>query len=410
MNNRTVRAEVAERDDEKREMNIAEKRIREAQDWFAGVVPSHVDPHQYMLIVLGALRKNPKLMEAAIANPGSLMQAASECARLGLVPGDTFHFVPFKDKNQGYRPVITGIVDYRGEIDMIYRAGGVVSVHAQVVRKNDQFAWRPNVMTLPMHEIGGDQAQPGLGDQADRGPLTGAYAYARMRDGGYSEPIVMGRSEIRKHWAAAKTKDFWGDWPEGGDPKEGPWTPDMWLKTVLHKLYDRVPHSQEYMAERLRSNAAGDPPLQLVSGATALPAPVTPPDTTEGNGGPPEDRADGVPVAEDDPGERTRGMRHVHAMFREAGLSGAENADQRRAILSVLLRDTPDEDPVQLASTAAMTGPQLHRARAKLQAIMDGTKENPEGRTSGLVQLAQLGGWKPSPLREDAPAEDGEPS
>jgi recombination protein RecT len=403
----TVRAEVAEREEEKREVNVAEARVRKARDWFATVVPSHVNPDQYIAIVLGALRKNPDLMAAAVANPGSLMQAASECARLGLVPGDTFHFVAYRDRAKGGPPVITGIVDYRGEIDMIYRAGGVLSVHAQVVRKNDQFAWRPNVMTLPMHEIGGDQAQPGLGSQADRGPLTGAYAYARMRDGGYSEPIVMGRSEIRKHWAVAKTKKFWGEWPEDGDPVEGPWTPDMWLKTVLHKLYDRVPHSQEYMAERLRAVSAGDPPLHLVhGGAAALPAPVTPPDTTEGNGGPPaEDQADIGPVAEDDPAERTRGMRHVHAMFREAGLSGAEHAAQRRAVLSVLIRDTPADDPVRLTSTAEMTGPQLHRARAKLQAIMDGTKDNPAQRTSGFIQLAQLGGWKPP--EAEAPADGG---
>lgn len=245
----TVRGAVAKAEEQK--SSIAYNRVRAAEDWFSAVVPSHIDPKQYIAVLLGVLQRNDKLLSAAEENPGSLMIAAAECARLGLVPGDTYHFVPFWNKERHIHE-ITGIVSYQGEIELIYRAGAVESVHAEVVRERDSFVWKPG-MVIPDHQIPTNkQGQIGLVSEDERGILTGVYAYARLRGGGVSRVVVMSVSEVMKHRAIAKTKEFWGpEWPD-----EGPWTPQMWLKTAVHGLPTWVPSSPEYMSELWRAAAA----------------------------------------------------------------------------------------------------------------------------------------------------------
>lgn len=273
----TVRGAVAKAEEQK--SSIAYTKVRSARDWFSAVVPSHIDPEQYIAVLLGVLQRNDRLREAAEANPGSLMIAAAECARLGLVPGETYHFVPFKNRERGIDE-ITGIIDYKGEIDLIYRGGAVESVHAEVVRERDHFAWKPG-MTIPDHQVlANAHGQIGLVDEKERGVLTGVYAYAKLRGGGISRVVVMSVSEVMKHRAVAKTKEFWG--PDY--PGEGPWTPQMWLKTAIHGLPVWVPSSPEYVTELWRAAAAVtttplpiDAPREMRSLMPPDPGPIAPP-------------------------------------------------------------------------------------------------------------------------------------
>lgn len=245
----TVRGAVAKQQEEQK--SVVYGRVQSAEKWFADVVPSHIDPKQFIAVILGVLQRDDKLRKAAEENPGSLMIAAAECARLGLVPGDTFHFVPFWNNERKVQE-ITGIVDYKGEIELIYRAGAVESIHAEVVRQHDHFLWKPG-MVIPDHQIASNSSgQVGLIDDKERGFLTGVYAYARLRGGGISRVIVMPASEVAKHRAVAKTTKFWGpEWPE-----ESEWTPQMWLKTAVHALPTWVPSSVEYVNELWRVAAA----------------------------------------------------------------------------------------------------------------------------------------------------------
>jgi recombination protein RecT len=258
----TLAAAVAKREGDQRteaEIRLAETeaRVEKALGWFARVVPRHVDAEQYVAMAIGVLRRKPKLAEAAWTNPQSFMWALSECARMGLVPGDTYHPVPFWNSKES-RYEITGIVDYKGEVDMMYRSGGVSSVHCQLVRGGptahspDHFRWQPT-MELPEHVIADD----GLADAEDRGPLRAVYAYARLTTGGISEVAVLNRMEVMRARDSAKTKDFWGpEWPEEGEN-----TAMMWRKTGVHRLWWSVPHSSEYVAERMRAEAAALAPI-----------------------------------------------------------------------------------------------------------------------------------------------------
>lgn len=254
----TVRGAVAQRDgDGQKPGPVAqlEEDIKRSMAWFESVAPKHIDPRQFVSLCLATVRRSDEyLQRAIIQNPATFLRAANECARLGLVPGDNYYFVAFKDsKTQTYQ--VTGIVGYKGEMDMIYRAGGVRSIHCHVVRANDQFRWIPGEMEIPHHVIAAPEGsgQVGLASDLERGHLTGVYAYCVLRDGGFSQPTVMGHGTVMGYRAFAKTDKFWGPKPTDDVPfPEIPSTPDMYRKTAIHKQFDMVPHSTEYLTEVMR--------------------------------------------------------------------------------------------------------------------------------------------------------------
>jgi recombination protein RecT len=120
----TVSAAVATRDRSDQLVNW----IRRQQADIAMAAASHVKPSAIIRVTQGALRRDDKLLAAAIANPQSLLYALLDCARLGHEPDtDDYYLVPFGQE-------VTGIEGYKGIIERMFRAGGVTSVVAQVVR------------------------------------------------------------------------------------------------------------------------------------------------------------------------------------------------------------------------------------------------------------------------------------
>ena len=246
----TVSNAVAKRDTGPAEI------VRQSRSWFATIVPSHIDARAFVALAVGYLNRNPKLAAAAARNPESFMAALSECARLGLVPGDTFHCVPFEDRKNG-TVEITGMIDYTGEIELIYRAGAVGSVKAENVYSRDAFRFTTDM----------DRPEHAPDWFADRGDLIGAYAYAVMKDGATSKVIVYSKAEIDRVKAVSKT----------AGRSDSPWVlwyDRMTLKTVLHRLSKFVPTSAEYRREQLRAAAeiAQQVSGQTVAGAVNGPA------------------------------------------------------------------------------------------------------------------------------------------
>ncbi len=203
--------------------------IRGQQDDIAMAAASHIKPSAIVRVTQGALRRNDKLLAAAIANPQSLLYALLDCARLGHEPDtDEYYLVPFGNE-------VTGIEGYKGIIERMYRAGGVSAVVAQVVRRADRYAPRGE-NTPPLHEY------DDFASAEERGPMRGAYAYAIFPAGRCSQVIRMGRAEIMEHKAKSR----------GSDKPDSPWQqwePAMWKKTVLRALEPYVPTSAEYRSQ-----------------------------------------------------------------------------------------------------------------------------------------------------------------
>lgn len=222
--------------------------IRQHATELTSVLPSHLAEKGdgWISSAVAAVRRNKDLWAAANASPGSLMNALAEAARLGLQPGsEEYYLTPRKVKGA---PEVLGIVGYQGEIELIYRAGAVSSVIAEVVYERDRFDYQPGRDARPTHDIDWDAA--------DRGPLRLAYAYAVMKDGATSKVVVMNRQAIEKVKAVSQGSDSgyspWQKWPEA-----------MWLKSAVHQLAKWVPTSAEYIREQLRAvrDVATEQPL-----------------------------------------------------------------------------------------------------------------------------------------------------
>lgn len=197
---------------------------------FAAVLPSHVNPDTFVRVAQGALRRDRNLAQAASKDPGSLMSALLEAARLGLEPGtDEFYLTPRGGK-------VLGITGWKGEVELIYRAGAVSSVIAETVCANDVFEYQPG-QGKPHHVVDWF---------GDRGQVRGAYAYAVMKDGAISKVAIVGPAEIKRAMEASGT----------AQSSHSPWKTDfgaMVLKTAVHRLAAWVPSSAEYRREQLRA-------------------------------------------------------------------------------------------------------------------------------------------------------------
>ena len=186
---------------------------------FAQVLPRHVGAEKYTRWCL-TLLKDPKLAEVARTDAGrlSIMSALMDCASLGLEPGRTYHLVPFKG-------TVTGIVDYKGEVQLVWNAVQRPVV-ASLVYSKDDFAVR-GANVPPLHE--GDWfAEDG------RGVIQGGYAYVDYGQQLYSLVVYMSEADFLRHKAKAATKGVWDEWPEA-----------MRLKTLVHQLRKWVPWSAE---------------------------------------------------------------------------------------------------------------------------------------------------------------------
>lgn len=249
--------------------------IEQYRSDFTTVLPSHINGKTWVRLAQGALRRDKNLARIAQQNPGSLMQALLECARLGHEPGtEAFYLVPMGSEIEGWE-------GYRGVIERIYRAGAVSNVKCEIVRANDHFRYQPS-MQRPEHEIDWF---------GDRGAILGAYAYAEMRDGTTSKVVVINQQYLAKVRAMSR----------GSDKPSSPWVKweeAMVLKTAIHRLEPFVPTSSEYLREQLRAlqevQAEGQKPIN----APSVPVSVAPSQDNESEPRPANVDENGVVDAE----------------------------------------------------------------------------------------------------------------
>lgn len=229
--------------------------VRQYRGEFADVLPSHVKPDTFVRVAAGALKKGErdkrtgitKLEQAAANNTPAFLSALLDAARLGLEPGtEQYYLTPRRNKQNGNREEILGIVGYQGYIELMYRAGAISSVVVEVVREADTFTYSPGRMERPEHDINWDAE--------DRGKLRLVYAYAIMKDGSTSKVVVLNRAKIEeiKRSATAANSDY-SPWQQHEEA--------MWMKSAVRQLAKWVPTSAEYITAQKRAElAAHDQP------------------------------------------------------------------------------------------------------------------------------------------------------
>lgn len=337
--------------------------LRAQQDDLAMAAASHLKPATIVRVAQGALRKDPKLMAAAIANPQSLLYCLLDAARLGHEAGtDQYWLIPFGNE-------VTGIEGYKGVIERMYRAGGVSTVHAEVVYTRDAYRSMGS-RTPPVHEY--DE----FADEADRGQLRGVYAYAIMADGPCSQVIRMGKAEVMKHKAMSK----------GSDRSDSPWKkwePAMWKKGPLNALEPYVPTSSEWLMTRARAEATAQGRPVIAPGwappIPASPAPrqlvastvIEPPDVP-----PAAEQVSPVPAEPDAPGSGTAGgtprlassgqVGMIQKQFERLGMAGDDQRDGRIRVVAAIAGRP-------LSSSKELTGDEARKVKDTLESLRDAT-------------------------------------
>ena len=114
---------------------------------------------------------------------------------------------------------------WRGLVDIARRSGQIQSISAHVVYQNDEFRC----------EYGTDESikhVPCL--DADPGPIIGAYAVAKFKDGS-TQVEILSKRDLDKIKAVSQSKTGpWGDWED-----------EMARKSAVRRLCKYLPFSDE---------------------------------------------------------------------------------------------------------------------------------------------------------------------
>lgn len=189
--------------------------IAPARAQVIAALPSHMreDGDAFLTAFITQVAQNQALTRAAMQNAAGLMATVQEAARLGLVPGSPdYYLVPRGNQ-------VTGMVSYRGEMELMRRTGRVRDFGHMLVREHDRFEWR-GVTELPLL-----QEAP----EGERGDLKYAIAWSEYRDGTRSSIVRVDRDRI----AAAKKASG------SARSSASPWVQHeaaMWRKTAFHEL------------------------------------------------------------------------------------------------------------------------------------------------------------------------------
>lgn len=187
------------------------------------VLQKRITPERFMRIVLNAFRTTPKLMECSQTSLGAALMNA---AALGLEPNTPLgqaYLIPF-DSRDGMQ--VQFIIGYKGLLDLARRSGQIVTIHADVVRAQDEYhAWHGSEAYLKHVPY----------RSGERGDVVTYYAYARLKDGGF-QFVEMTPTDVEAIRERSKAKNY------------GPWKTDyeaMAKKTVLRQLCKLLPQSIE---------------------------------------------------------------------------------------------------------------------------------------------------------------------
>ncbi|NQT91461.1 MAG: recombinase RecT [Lentisphaerae bacterium] len=197
------------------------------KDKFLAVLPKQVDKERFFQVLL-SMSRTPEIKACDIR---SVLLAAYECSKLGLVPDRTLghvYLVPFKD-NKANCTVATVIVGYRGLIELARRSGMVGAVRSELVYENDEFDYIGGTKVSIRHRPWW------LVKAKDSGEKIAGYCVAELHDG--SQLVhVMPYCDIESAKGRSKAR------------KSGPWVTDpeaMERKTVVRRASKMWPQSPD---------------------------------------------------------------------------------------------------------------------------------------------------------------------
>jgi recombination protein RecT len=200
--------------------------IAQRSSSFAAIATKYLTAERLVKLSQSIVGRYPKLAECTA---GSVLTCLMDCARLGLepmVPGGMW-LVPFREKKYY---VCTGIVDYRGALDVCRRSKQIVAAAAELRCEADEWEYRIDASSESLTVLRHTPAE------GDRGRILGAYAAVKLRTGG-CHVAYLTLAEI----------DFYRAKSRGADSDFSPWKnfPDaMRKKTAVRRVVTLLPRTE----------------------------------------------------------------------------------------------------------------------------------------------------------------------
>lgn len=272
----------------------------------AMALPKVLPVDRFLRVLFTALNRDPKLGQC---DRDSVLAGVMNAAQLGLEIDPTLgraYLIPFNDRRKGM--VAQFVIGYKGYIDLFWRSGQGASITAEAVYEKDHFVYK----------LGLNQQLDHIpSDDPDRGRLVYAYAVAELSNGG-KVLKVLNRTQVMNAKAYSR----------GSDSEYSPWQtnePEMWAKTAIRALADRIPLSAE-LREAIRVESA----QEQAAFASAIEVPATAvAESSQAEVG--SSAAGPAQTAGEAPAGLTPRQR-VNSLLLEAGSAGL--ADQAQAIIA----------------------------------------------------------------------------
>jgi len=220
---------------------ILEKKMSE----ISRAMPSHtLSPERFVRLVTTAMSVNPKLAQAAVTSPETLLGSVMTAAQLGVEPNTPLgqaYLIPFNNSvnvnGQWVKKLqVSFQLGYKGLIDLAYRSGEVMSICAEVVYERDDYEYELGLEQKLVHK-------PYRG--YDRGNPVAYYAVITTRNNAkiskwmWYEEVMEHAKRFSKSYNA-KTGKF-----------SGPWESDfnaMAKKTVLKAALQFAPMKSDFVS------------------------------------------------------------------------------------------------------------------------------------------------------------------
>lgn len=217
---------------------------------FGRVLPKLCTPERFARVALTAITRTPKLADC---DQASFFRCLLDLAQWGLEPdGRRAHLIPFENRKRGVVECQL-IIDYKGLVELAFRAGSVKSLHADVVRDGDLFSYSLGEITehVPWF-LRRDSDKP-----KEPGKIFAVYCRAVFGDG-IAKTEVLSEDEVnlvRSRSRAAGNGPWVTDWSEMAKKtafrRLSKWLP---LSAELHEAFER--DDEQFDVPKLGNGAA----------------------------------------------------------------------------------------------------------------------------------------------------------
>lgn len=180
-----------------------------------------VSAKRFLASAKATIQTHPDIDRLEKADRQSLYDAIERSAAEGLIPDGREAALVVYGNKVNYQPMVQGLVK------LARNSGEIESIGAYVVYSKDKFLYRVGQDKMPSHEA------EWFGD---RGEPIGVWAFVKLKNGEYLEPVMMSKDRVAR--IASRSKQM-----KNYSSKEGKDWEEFWKKAAIRNVLKLAPRS-----------------------------------------------------------------------------------------------------------------------------------------------------------------------